>query len=341
MVSTSLRRRCVAFLISFRLSVRRACELVGISRSSLKYKPRRRDDSKLTGEILKLARKNKRYGYRRIGALLARKGKGVNHKKLFRLWKENRLSLPRKRSRKPRPGTDPVPCRALFRNHVWTYDFVFDALNNGKPVKFLTLIDEFSRLCLKIEVGVSITAKSVISVLMGTFETYGVPKYIRSDNGPEFVAKELRQWLAELNTGAIYIEPGSPWQNAFGESFNGKFRDECLNMNIFYSVADAKRITEKYRRFYNEKRPHSSLAYLTPVEFSFLHSLLWLSLKRGKMSLSLSATPDRQRKKKGRAHGPADPFVDPSRRSGRSPALPYPPDGHLSIYHSSALKDSQ
>lgn len=248
-------------------SIRRACELVGMSRSGFAYKRRSKENPELITLIKRIAGRYKRFGYRRTWAMLRREGITVNHKKVYRIRKSLGLTLPRRRARKPRPGTAQTPCQAAFVNHVWTYDFVFDSLADGRQLKLLTVVDEFTRLCLKIEVGVSIKAKSVITILEALFREYGRPKFIRSDNGPEFIANELRIWLKENKSQTIYIDRGSPWQNAFCESFNGKLRDECLNMNVFYTRAEAKLLIEMFRRFYNNERPHSSLNYLTPMEF--------------------------------------------------------------------------
>jgi putative transposase len=238
-----------------------------MSRSSFAYKGRANDDPELIGQIKRIANRFKRFGYRRTWAMLRREGRVVNHKKVYRIRKSLGLSLPRKRARKPRPGTAQIPCQATFENHVWAYDFVFDSLVDGRQLKLLTLIDEFTRVCLRIEVGVSIKAKSVILILEALFKKHGRPQFLRSDNGPEFIAKALRKWLKENGSQTIYIDPGSPWQNAYGESFNGKLRDECLNMNVFHTRAEARFLIEKYRHFYNWERPHSSLQYLTPIEF--------------------------------------------------------------------------
>jgi len=267
MVNTSLRRPCVVFLTKAGRSVRRACELVGMSRSGFSYLQRRQIDPELIERIKAIAKKYVRFGYRRTWAVLRREGIVVNHKAVYRIRKSLGLTLPRRKARKPRPGTAQLPCQAAYRNHVWTYDFLFDSLADGKQLKFLTVVDEFTRVCLKIEVGTSIRSGSVITILEGLFREHGAPRFLRSDNGPEFIAKELRTWLGENGSQTMYIDRGSPWQNAVGESFNGKLRDEFLTMNVFYTLAEARILTEGYRRFYNSERPHSSLHYLTPMEF--------------------------------------------------------------------------
>jgi transposase InsO family protein len=200
--------------------------------------------------------------------LLRRDQLKVNHKRVHRLWKQLGLQCPvrRKRKRSQHPGG--VPQEATHPNHVWTYDFVFDTTSDGRALKFLTLIDEFTRECLAIKVGRRLPAKAVIEALEQVFAERGVPEYLRSDNGPEFVARAVQSWLKERQVKTRYIEPGSPWQNAYGESFNGRFRDECLNMEVFYSLAEAATIVEMWRQSYNQERPHSSLGYRTPAEFA-------------------------------------------------------------------------
>ncbi len=282
-------------------SVRRACELVGMSRSSFAYERRRKENADLIAKIKEIASRFKRFGYRRIWAMLCREGIIVNHKTVYRVCKQLSLTLPRKKARKPRHGTVQIPCQAAFENHVWTYDFIFDSLVDGRQLKLLTIVDEFTRVCLKIEVGVSIKAKVVITILEELFQRHGRPKFLRSDNGPEFIAKALRIWLKKNGSETIYIDPGSPWQNPFSESFNGKLHDECLNMNAFHTRAEARVLIQQYQHFYNWERPHSSLNYLTPMEFKagVLPQMLGDPEKR-KMGLSLLGTPDGQDKNEKR-----------------------------------------
>lgn len=268
---------------------KRACELVGISRSSFRYVPHPRDDGKLTERIKEIADKHKRYGYRRTWAMLRREGMIVNHKRVRRIWRMEGLVLPRRRPRKRRKGTGEVPCKAICPNHVWAYDFIHDALVNGRKLKILTVEDEFTRYCLKIEPDRSIKATKVVDILKRLFEEHGAPSYIRSDNGPEFIADVIKKYLLESKTKTIYIDPGSPWQNAFEESFHGRFRDECLNMEEFHSITEARVITEMWRREYNDERPHSSLNYMTPLEFKEAWEK---SEAQMKMSLSRSGLPD-------------------------------------------------
>jgi putative transposase len=212
--------------------------------------------------------KHPSFGYRRIWAMLARVGIKINLKKVYRLWKQEKLSLPKRKPRKPRakPTIGIMP-KAEKANQVWTYDFIFDQSLSGKSLKMLTLIDEFTRECLAVEVGVSITSEKVRSVLQRVCLEKGFPEMLRSDNGSEFIGQAVNNWLSANEIKPIFIEPGKPWQNGKGESFNGKLRDECLSREWFSSVREAQVVIEKWRKFYNTERPHSSLEYLTPSEF--------------------------------------------------------------------------
>lgn len=268
MVSAPQRREGVTFLKTWGSSERRSCELAEIGRSSFRYEPNPRDDGELAGRLQIISNKHKRYGYRRAWALLRREAKIVNHKRVFRVWKKEGLSLPRRRPKKRRKGIGDVPCRAESPRHVWTYDFIHDATQSGRKLKMLTVVDEFTRFCPAIEPETSIKAQKVIEILRRLFEKHGAPTFIRSDNGPEFIAATLKKWLEKSGAKTIYIDPGKPWQNPYGESFNGKFRDECLNMELFNNINHAKVVIEMWRREYNENRPHSSLGYMTPAEFA-------------------------------------------------------------------------
>jgi putative transposase len=250
------------------LSERRSCVLMGVSRSGFRYQGHPRDDSDLAERLRQISRRHKRYGYRRALALLRRDRLKVNHKRVHRVWKRIGLQCPVRHKRKRSQHLAGVPQEATHPNHVWTYDFVFDTTFDSRTLKFLTLVDEFTRECLAIKVGRRLPAKAVIEVLEQVFAERGVPQYLRSDNGPEFIAKAIQSWLKKCQVKTHYIEPGSPWQNAYGESFNGRFRDECLNMEVFYSLAEAATIVEMWRQSYNQERPHSSLGYRTPAEFA-------------------------------------------------------------------------
>ena len=255
------------FLVDQGVSTQRACLLLCLSRSTFHYQARPNRNAELEQQVQALARKHPRYGYRRIWALLRRKQQ-LNKKRIYRLWRRHRLQV-RKRPRKRRRslGTGSIPVKAVHPGHVWTYDFIQDRCLNGTELKILTVIDEFTREGLAIEVATSMTTTQVIQVLASLFEQHGAPQFIRSDNGPEFIAQELGSWLAQHQTKTLYIDPGCPWQNGFGESFNGTVRDECLNMNSFASVTEARVILDGFRQHYNEERPHSSLGYRTPVQF--------------------------------------------------------------------------
>lgn len=200
--------------------------------------------------------------------MLKREGQQINLKKVYRLWKQEKLTLPKRRPHKKRaqPSIGIVP-QAAGANQVWTYDFVFDQSLSGKSLKMLTLIDEYTRECLAVEVGVSIKSERVRQVLEKVCREKGFPQMIRSDNGSEFIAQAVNDWLTGNAIKPLFIEPGKPWQNGKGESFNGKLRDELLSREWFSSVREAQVVIEKWRRFYNEERPHSSLGYLTPLEF--------------------------------------------------------------------------
>jgi transposase InsO family protein len=259
----------VAELVERGISERLACRLVGVPRSSYRYptSPESEVEAALRASIRELAQAHPRYGYRRITALLRRQGKVVNPKHVGRIWREEGLVLPRKRPRKRRKGgPSAMPTAASYRGHVWTYDFVFDRTEHGQALKMLVVLDEFTRECHRIKVGRRLDSAAVIAALDELFGAHGAPAYLRSDNGGEFIAAELKAWLAQRGTETVYIEPGHPWENGVAESFNGKFRDECLNREVFWGEAHAQVIVETWRRTYNEERPHSALGYRTPAE---------------------------------------------------------------------------
>lgn len=251
------------------ISERRACRLVGLARSTARYgsqpKP---DDDETISRIRELATKHKRYGYRRIAVLLRREGSEINTKRVHRLWKAEGLQVTRKRRRKRRMGPKgEVTKRAEHPNHVWTYDFLEDRTEGGGKLRILTVLDEYTRTALAVRVASSFPSASVIDVLELLFLARGVPEHIRSDNGPEFTADAIQTWLGNKKCDTIFIKPGSPWENPFIESFNGSLRDECLNMELFASVREARELVETWRGNYNDLRPHSSLGYKTPSEF--------------------------------------------------------------------------
>jgi len=261
------KRQTVRQLVAAGVSVRRACLLVETSRSWLVYEPRPNDDEALIDEIAKIRKRKRRWGYKRVHRQLRRQGIAVNRKRIERIWRERGLSVPaRKRRRKVRTGKR-VPLRAEYRNHVWTYDIVYDAAG-GKTMKVLTVVDEFTRVALAIEGARSITAGTVKRVLARLFEEHGAPEVIRSDNGGEFIASELVTWIKETGADTYHIEPGKPWQNGYCESFNGRLRDECLNEEEFWSIAHARVLLERFRIEYNTEHLHSSLDYMTPAEYA-------------------------------------------------------------------------
>jgi putative transposase len=257
------------------VSERRACGAVGQARSTQRYAGETVDrDCGLVKRIVELSRENPRYGYRRVWALLRREGWAANKKRVHRLWKEEGLRVPdkqRKRRRLLLEGASENGCarrRAEHKDHLWSYDFVMDRTEDGRRLKMMPVVDEYTRECLAIEVERSITAEDVIATLARLFEERGEPRYIRSDNGPEFVAAALKRWLKASGVGTLYIEPGSPWENAYAESFIGRLGDELLKREVFTSLVEAKVLVEEYRGHHNERRPHSALSYRTPWEFA-------------------------------------------------------------------------
>lgn len=260
------QRDAVRFLATKGISVRRACMLVQLPRATLQYQARPRpDEAALLADITVLAQDNPRYGYRRIWALLRRK-RTINRKRVHRLWKLSRLQVKRRTRRRVRRER-PTPLAATYPNHVWAYDFVEDRDVHGNPLRILTVMDEFTREGLAIAVDTTTSAEQVIGILAQLIVIHGTPDYLRSDNGPEFVAVAIQTWLAKQQIATLYIDPGCPWQNGKEERFNGTVRDECLNMQLFASVREARVHLQVFRHHYNEERPHSALAYQTPAEF--------------------------------------------------------------------------
>ena len=244
--------------------------MTAVARTTARYQRRiRSDEAALRKRIRQLAKKHTRYGFRRILAMLRREGWRVNKKRVHRLWKEEGLQRKRKRKKKRACGpTEKIPVRAEYPNHVWTCDFIEDRTERGGKLRMLCVLDEFTRESLHIRVERSIGAAKVIASLEWLFLIHGAPQYIRSDNGPELVAKAVKDWLAGRGVQTIYITPGSPWENPYIESFNDKFRDECLNMHVFLDGRHAQEVVEACRSEYNHERPHSSLNYMTPAEFA-------------------------------------------------------------------------
>ena len=251
------------------MSERRACKVIGQPRSTQRHQARVRDDEdRLRAAIIELACNYGRYGYRRITALLQRDGWRVNHKRVERIWRKEGLKVPKKQPKRGRLWLNDGSCvrlRPTHKNHVWSYDFVADRTHDGRALKLLTVIDEYERESLAILTRRRIKSGDVIHCLADLFLARGLPDYIRSDNGPEFTAGQVRDWLNRLGVKTLFIEPGSPWENGYIESFNGKLRDELLNGEIFYNLKEAQVIIENWRIEYNTFRPHSSLGYRPPA----------------------------------------------------------------------------
>lgn len=256
----------------FEVSERRACRVVDQPRSTQRYESHpRNDEEALTRRMLELAKERPRFGYRRIGQLLRREQWQASDTRVYRLWRREGLKVPQKTRKRRRMGTSENGCqfrRSEHLDHIWCWDFVFDRTENGSPLKWLSIVDEYTRECLTLKVDRSITSEDVIDMLAELFSMRGVPRCIRSDNGPEFVAKEIQRWLKQLDVETLYIEPGSPWENGYAESFHSRFRDEFLDMELFESLQSARRLTVSWLDDYNTVRPHSSLGYVTPVEFA-------------------------------------------------------------------------
>jgi putative transposase len=230
------------------------------------------EQDRLTQRITELACEYGRYGYRRVTALLRTEGWHVNHKRVERIWRQEGLKVPKRQPKRRRLWFNDGSCARLrpeHKDHVWSYDFVVDRTSNGRPLRMLNVIDEYTRECLAIRIDRKITSNDVVEELAELFIARGTPAHIRSDNGPEFVAKIVRSWLGRLGVQTLFIEPGSPWENGYIESFNGKFRDELLNGEIFDTITEAKVVTERWRNYYNKIRPHSSLGYKPPAPETF------------------------------------------------------------------------
>jgi putative transposase len=257
------------------VSERRVCRVIGQPRSTQRDHGIVKDDEGcLRSEIIWLASRYGRYGYRQITGLLKGKGFRVNHKRVERIWREEGLKVPHKQPRRGRLWLNDGSCvrlRPTHRNHVWVYDFVAERTHDGRPIKMLTVIDEYSRECLAIVVERRLQSDDVLSCLAELFVRHGPPEHIRSDNGSECTAKVVRHWLKRLGVQTLFIEPGSPWENGYIESFNGKFRNELLNGEIFYTLREAQVLIEEWRREYNTFRPHSALNYRPPEPEAWLH----------------------------------------------------------------------
>jgi transposase InsO family protein len=252
------------------VSERRACKVLGQARNTQRHQsPQPPDEKRLTEEIITLASKYGRYGYRRITAILNNtKGWKVNHKRVERIWRREGLKVPKKQPKRGRLWLNDGSCihlRPDHKDHVWSYDFVKSRTEDGRAFRILTIIDEFTRECPAMLVARRIPSQDVIDQLFQLFILRGIPEHLRSDNGTEFTARAIRKWLARIGVKTLYIAPGSPWENGYIESFNGKLRDELLNREVFITLTEAKVLIEEWRREYNNIRPHSSLGYRPPA----------------------------------------------------------------------------
>ncbi len=253
----------------FDISQRRACQVISQPRATQRYERiLKNDEPVLVKRMIELTKQYGRYGYRRVTALLQSEGFRANHKRIERLWRREGLKVPQKQPKRKRLWFNDGSCvrlRPRYKNHVWSYDFVHDRTYNGKAIRMLTVIDEHTRECLAIEVNRKLNSHNVMDVLSQLFIKKGTPQYIRSDNGSEFIAKQLRCWLKRHHIATLFIEPGSPWENGYIESFNGKLRDELLKREVFDTLFEAQVLIERWRQEYNTVRPHSSLGYRPPA----------------------------------------------------------------------------
>jgi putative transposase len=260
------------------VSERRACKVLEQDRTTQRRNLSPPSDEKqLTNDIIALATKYGRYGYRRITAMLQHDGWQVNHKRVERIWRKEGLKVPKKQPKRGRLWLKDGSCIRLrpgHKDHVWSYDFMIDHTANGRAFKILNIIDEYTRECLATLIARKIRNQDVIDLLFHLFIFRGIPECVRSDNGPEFTAKAIRKWLAQLGVKTLFIEPGSPWENGYIESFNGKLRDELLNREIFTTLEEAKVLIEQWRREYNQVRPHSSLGYRPPAPEAILGEIM-------------------------------------------------------------------
>ena len=276
-MSPHRKREAVDVLLDrFGVSERRACRLLKQPRATQRYLPIVRDDElPLTKRIIELACMYGRYGYRRITALLRWDGWYVNHKRVERIWKQEGLKVPKKQPKRARLWLNDGSCvrlRPEHKDHVWSYDFVQGRTHDGRSFRMLTVIDEYTRECLAIDAARSLKSDDVLERLAWLMATRDVPGHIRSDNGAEFTAKAVRSWLKRVGVKTLYIEPGSPWENGYIESFNGKLRDELLSGEVFTTLLEAKVLIERWRCYYNTARPHSSLGYRPPAPEAFASS---------------------------------------------------------------------
>lgn len=272
-MSPAARRAAVEHLqLRFDVSERRACAVLDQPRSTQRYAGQPPDDeARLVARMLELVRERPRFGYRRIAALLQLEGWSVNVKRVYRLWRREGLKVPKKTRKRRGKGTSANAChvrRAEHKDHVWTWDFVFDRTTSGTTLKWLSIVDEYTRECLMLKVSRSITSEDVIDTLAELFAMRGVPGCVRSDNGPEFIATAIERWFEKTGVQSLYIAPGAPWENGYAESFHSRLRDEFLNVHAFADLREARALTNAWQDDYNHHRPHSSLGYQTPASFA-------------------------------------------------------------------------
>lgn len=269
MVAPAARREMVGYLQQHhQLSQRRACRLVNLSRTTARYRSRRVDDPHLRQRLCELAERRPRFGYRRLTVLLRRDGLVVNHKRVYRLYREEALMLRRKRRKRLTSACRVRPAQPVHARQHWAMDFTSDVLANGRRFRTLNVVDRFTRECLAIEVDTSLPGQRVVRTLERLRDVYGLPKVLIVDNGPEFVGRALDAWAYQHGVQVHFIAPGKPMQNGHVESFNGKFRDECLNQHWFMDLADARSLIEGWRCDYNTVRPHSAIGNQTPHAYA-------------------------------------------------------------------------
>ena len=264
----------------FGASERRVCQVLGQARSTQRRLRRERgDEEALRGDVVKLASRYGRYGYRRVTALLQAEGWLVNHKRVERIWRQEGLRVPKKQPKRGRLWLNDGSCirlRPTHRGSVWSYDFTATRTHNGRAVRMLTVLDEYTRECLAIVVARKLRSDDVLHCLAELFARHGAPEHLRSDNGSEFTSKVVRKWLERVGVQTLFIAPGSPWENGYNESFNGKFKDELIHREIFYSLREVQVLVEQWRREYNTIRPHSSLGYRPPAPQAIQPARTWL-----------------------------------------------------------------
>ena len=263
-------------LVERGLSERRSIRHMRFKRSTMRYKamPESELNRELRALLRRLSERRRRWGSPMMTGVLKRRGYRVNHKRIERMWREERLTLPRRKPRRRQTGTPPEqrPKPPTGPNEVWAYDFMHDRTAYGQKVRILTITDEFTRESLELRVGWRMSGRSVMETLDQLFSERGRPRYVRSDNGAEFRNRELVRWLSQMGVTPIYIDPGCPWQNGVAESLHSRLREECLNQEVFYSRAECQVLLDWYREDYNRNRPHSSLSYVTPREFANMYS---------------------------------------------------------------------